>query len=108
MTIIKTCPECGNSLSTNNKRCSCGWQKQEGKTREIADLRCTYVISEKRCPLPGTMSPYSHGSGRWYCRRHYKTLDDPRLGEAELRYINKNFQNIIETEYQDWREKLFN
>jgi hypothetical protein len=98
------CPECGNSFLEKTKRCLCGWRKAEINEPTRADHRCWYAIAERRCPLPGTMSP---GFRAWYCRRHYQTLGDPRLGEAELIYIEKNFNKIIEDEYTDWRKKLF-
>jgi hypothetical protein len=107
MTSRNSCPECGNTLSVRTKRCTCGWRKTEQQEAPRADHRCRYMVGERRCLLPGTISPNTHGSVTWYCRRHYHTLDDPRLGEAELRYIEENYQQILKDEYTDWRRDLF-
>jgi hypothetical protein len=107
MAINNDCPECGNTLSPRSQRCSCGWVKVERKEPARADHRCAFTTSGRRCPLPGTMSPFPAGNSWWYCRRHYQTLSDPRLGEVELRYIEENYQRILNEEYVDWRKKLF-
>jgi hypothetical protein len=101
------CPECASYLSTNAKHCSCGWIKAEPKNTQISDKRCTYTLGEKRCPLPGGISPNTSG-GRWYCRRHYQTLINPKLAEAALQYIEENYTEIINTEYSNGTSKLFN
>jgi hypothetical protein len=101
-----SCPECGKILSIKERRCACGWFKPESKEQRITDRRCQYVSKQRHCPLPGTMSPYT-ASSTWYCRRHYRTLGDPRIAESELRYIEENFQNIMDEEYRDWRTNLF-
>ena len=101
------CPECGASLNANTKRCSCGWHNIERRKIVLTDHRCWYTVAEMRCPLPSTMTPYLYGTGEWYCRRHYHTLNNPQFGKAELRYINENYQKIMNDDYRDWRKDLF-
>jgi hypothetical protein len=50
--------------------------------------------------LPGSISPQTTAKSAWYCRRHFRTLGDRRLAEAELNYIENNYQKIIEEEYK--------
>jgi ribosomal protein S27AE len=103
--VSSSCPECGGQLPQHSKRCSCGWLKSENRAVAIVDHRCWYSCAGKRCPLSGTMSSHTSGS-RWYCRRHYRTLNDPRLAEIEFRYIEENFKKIMHEEYQDWRKEF--
>ncbi len=98
------CPECGNSLAGNLKRCSCGWLSPQQIVPAKADHVCSYRSLTKRCPLPGTISPSRNGT--WYCRRHYRTLHDPKLGEVEFLYIEKNYCQILTEEYGNWRTDL--
>jgi hypothetical protein len=100
------CPECGSQLPARSRRCSCGWLRSEYREAAIVDHRCQYSFTGRRCPLPGTMSPYTNGS-TWYCRRHYRTLGDSRLAEIEFHYIEANLKKIMDEEYPDWRKKLF-
>jgi hypothetical protein len=100
------CPECGNDLTARAKRCSCGWFKPQARMPVVSDFRCEYTVSQRRCPLPGTLCPYPYGKGTWYCFKHWRVLDDPRLGEAELRDAEENYHEIMEAR-KDWRRKLF-
>jgi len=107
MASVNLCPECGKRLLATASRCSCGWIAIADKVNH-PDHNCCYVVSGKRCPLPGTMNPYAYGSrNHWYCRRHYKTLNNPRLAEEELHFIEENYQQILNAEYSCWRKALF-
>lgn len=107
MNKFDICPECGKALSLKSKTCSCGWKKSEKHLPAAqADHRCEYQVSGRRCPLPGTMCPYPYGKGPWYCSGHWRTLSDPRLGEAVLRDAEENYQKIMD-DRRDWRRKLF-
>jgi hypothetical protein len=99
------CPECGKSLATQAKRCSCGWRQLQVNTLPVVDHRCQYVSGGHRCPLPGTISPSVFGS-TWYCSGHLRTLDDPQAGEAVLMDAEKRYDQIM-ADREDWRKKLF-
>lgn len=107
MSQVNVCPDCKNALSARIKRCSCGWVKMECQEVAKTNHRCQCAITQRRCPLPGTISPYPAGSV-WYCRRHYQTLGDLGLAEAALQYVEENLQKIIHEEYQDWRVTILN
>lgn len=97
---MNQCPECGKTLLATAKRCSCGWVKVESNPPTIADHKCHYAIGQRRCLLPGTVSPKGKA---WYCRRHNPILCDPRLAEAALSYIEENYQKIMNEEYPSWQ-----
>jgi len=97
------CPECGAPMSTQVTRCSCGWQKPDSPKKSAADHRCVYRPGERRCPLPGTISPAVHASERWYCRLHYRTVGDPQLGEAALYEAEEGYEDIL-AEYRNGRK----
>lgn len=40
----------------------------------IMATKCEYTALGKSCDFPGTMSPDTHGPGKWYCRFHYQQL----------------------------------
>ena len=103
MSLIE-CPECGNKFFHQAKRCSCGW-RQLALTPVQIDHQCQYATQQRRCPLPGTISPYLHSNSMWYCTLHWRTLGDPKLGEEMLIYAENNYDQII-AERNDWRKNL--
>ena len=100
------CPECGKTLLSKAKRCGCGWKEQEVQVPLIADHRCQYRVRDRRCPLPGTSSPYIYGNVTWYCCEHCRNLGDPQLCEVILIHAEENYESIMEARI-DWRRKLF-
>lgn len=75
MNIISLCPECKSSLSDNAKGCTCGWIQPRQKNI-TTNFRCNFIDEEKRCDLPGSICPSTHGNGSWYCSEHWRTLND--------------------------------
>lgn len=78
------CPECG--LPTNGRSCRCGWtaspaQKGGNPFRfgvKIADTwidkQCAFNDHGHRCDSIGWMASTTHGSGPWYCRKHFDMM----------------------------------
>ena len=98
------CPDCKARLG-KNKVCSCGWINKE-KPAVVSDGRCVYRLGERRCPLPGTLSPHTSKSDTWYCSGHFWSQNDSSLAEAHLKYAEENYEQILE-EMVSWRAKLW-
>ncbi len=97
------CQECYKPLSPNATRCTCGWR---GKTAHpVVDHRCHYQSNDERCPLLGTICPHPYGNTPWYCRGHWSSRGNPKLGEEVLRDAQKNYQTIL-VPPRDWRSIL--
>lgn len=88
------CRDCGCELNPNATRCFCGWKLSEEKK---VDDDCHYSIHGQRCKNFGEISPSVGGDAKWYCSEHFKTLDDPQLGEAILMASGKaaSMANIL-------------
>lgn len=83
---MKTCPDCGDDLRVNAKRCKCGWvaldaaPARQAPHHEAHDMRCSWENSGDRCRYFGTCSSSVHGGGPYYCRGHYG-CSDPAFGQ---------------------------
>lgn len=97
MRKTQCCPACHEPAVSVQDRweCRCGWRDKNKQENRVPDLRCAYVLNEKRCPLPGTISPVIRGNGKRYCSGHFHALGDPQEGESILRAAEKNYQVII-------------
>lgn len=96
----RQCPECKQIIDKTARVCFCGWKQPQPVVK--ADHGCKYSLMERRCPLPGTVSPYPYGNGPWYCSGHLHTLDDHKKAEAVLIDAEKNYHKILE-DRRDWR-----
>lgn len=66
------CPECGETLSRDARRCVCGWgakKKSEGKS---FDMRCTFSANGRRCEYPVGM--FTEGNTSGWCVFHRQSL----------------------------------
>lgn len=80
------CPECGESLGQDARKCACGWApKAVGKAyAEPADLnrfRCEWEANGERCHNPGTSTTNTLGGGPWFCSPHFG-CSSGALGQA--------------------------
>ncbi len=102
--MAKYCPDCGSFLN-HARKCSCGWLNVVNES--IAhDGGCSYRLGDRRCPLPGTMSPYTTKSDVWYCTYHFFSRNDPKLAEADLKNAEDNHIAIMESQIS-WRTKFW-
>jgi hypothetical protein len=89
--MADSCPECGKTLSTKIKKCTCGWSANENSPT-ISDYRCQYYLAGRQCPLLGTVNPSPYGH-LWYCIDHWRYLSDPVMSESILLEAEKNQKN---------------
>jgi hypothetical protein len=87
------CPECGESLSANARKCSCGWNKSESNQKK--DHRCIFVLNGKRCNLPGSLSPSVKKSDDWMCKYHFLNRDDFHESSRWVSFIENHFHEIV-------------
>lgn len=84
MNSTSTCPECRQLLHKNKQSCICGWKLSQKTESEVRDYRCVYSIGNRRCPLPGNVSPTIHANGNWYCSEHWRARGNRKLSEIIL------------------------
>lgn len=81
-----TCPECGDDLRPNAKRCKCGWKVPRAEPDPVSgrsapppvDVEygwCAWRSGGERCRNPGTMAHSTLGGGPWYCAAHFSCVD---------------------------------
>lgn len=99
------CPECKQTLMTNHSHCTCGWQVVKKNYDQVRDYRCQYQAVGKRCTRIGTICPFTHGNGPWYCSGHWQALNDPLKGQALLLEAEAT-PNLIGLK-DNWRASLF-
>ncbi len=104
MNAKQYCDECKQLLIKNATNCACGWHADK---TSVSDRRCQYRNHRRRCPLPGTVSPYLYGKTTWYCSGHYSSIGDPKLGDAVLLDAELNYQKIL-LKRRDWWDSYFN
>ena len=71
--MMKTCPECSETLSLKARRCACGW-RAAGVADKLHTYRCEWVARE-RCHYAGSITAGTRGEGPWYCRDHFFCRD---------------------------------
>jgi hypothetical protein len=82
MNKINKCLDCGCSLHSSAKRCSCGWRQTEVPVSTVTDYRCQFRGGGVRCDEIGNMSHSKNGQV-WYCRDHYHQIKNSRLRGSE-------------------------
>lgn len=107
MSSGERCKECRQWVPATELKCLCGWKpaRVTASVSVVVDHCCKYQARGRRCTLPGSMSPSTHGSGTWYCQGHYLSLGDPKKGEEWLDYVEKHYAEIMEAR-RDWRSTL--
>lgn len=48
----RNCPECGERLSFDARRCACGWGAKKRDTGRHFDHQCTFKAGHDRCAYP--------------------------------------------------------
>ena len=95
MSTQKKCPECGELISQNSKRCACGWSeaKSAGHTYSTCDKvrvrigdsitwvsACDWKTEGRRCQMPATQGCYHLKQGlEGYCAWHFACLNTSAL-----------------------------
>lgn len=74
MSKTRPCPECGAEIAYAAKSCACGWGAWKNRHEAPKDYSCAAY----GCPLTGSMSPSTTGSGPWFCAFHWGTSVDQR------------------------------
>lgn len=75
MNLINDCPDCGNQLSYNSKRCRCGWHLTSEQKTDLKQFNCQYVSNGVQCSESGTSSYVLRGK-EWFCSKHANLLRD--------------------------------
>ena len=76
---MKLCQECSEELSSNARRCACGWRSAEASKAPVDLLRwtCCHLNRGMRCAESGTLTFNGcgpEGPKAWYCHRHFPPL----------------------------------
>ncbi|MGN6347074.1 MAG: hypothetical protein ACTHME_05165 [Candidatus Nitrosocosmicus sp.] len=87
------CPDCRSPLSDSTKYCECGWSPSSQV--EAYDPRCKFILSGKRCPLPGSISQSVGKSDDLMCTYHQKYRGDFSSSSRWLGFIEKKFEEIM-------------
>src|SRR4051812_15317620 len=79
MSESRNCPECGEKLSFEARRCACGWGARKGeKVGREFDHRCTYRAGGDRCQYPVGM--FTEGATSGWCIFH-RNNTNPAAGQ---------------------------
>ena len=69
----RNCPECGERLSFDARRCACGWGAKKARdSGKSFDHQCTYKAGHDRCQYPVGM--FVEGSTHGWCIFHRQEL----------------------------------
>jgi hypothetical protein len=67
------CPDCGETLNIDARRCECGWKSSQTQQQTYDPRRhlCSDDYRGQRCSQPGTLSTSTMGGGPWFCHTHF-------------------------------------
>lgn len=76
MSEKRQCPECGEELNRDARRCACGWGRKKVETGKEYDHRCTFKSGFSRCAYP--VGLFVEGSTSGWCIFHRNNFDPGR------------------------------
>lgn len=77
MNLNNKCPDCGDLLKVNIKRCICGWGFKEEKNKSVVDYQCSSITEGTPCKKVGVIF-FKNTGNAWYCRMHAASVVEPR------------------------------
>lgn len=78
------CPECGTINPPETSKCGCGFVFKFNQGGAQRDMGCQWRRGADRCPCVGTVTADTGKGKRWYCRWHFRSLGDGRMGNMLL------------------------